>query len=58
MDCNFYYCFLGFYLFAYITGDGSSGILSVDGELVTWFSVGLYSLHLNNFFIIQFIKKK
>src|SRR3989344_9408750 len=30
--------------FAYATGDGNGTILSFDGEMVTWFFAGLYSL--------------
>lgn len=43
---------------AYKIGDGNGGILSVDGELMTWFLSGLYSFISLIYFIVQFVKNR
>jgi len=43
---------------AYMTGDGNGGIVDIDGELVTWFLVGLYSFLSFIYFIIQLFKNR
>lgn len=50
--------FISSVLLAYKIGDGTGGIVSIDGELITWFLVGLYSLISIIYFITQFFKNK
>ncbi len=44
-------------LIAWATGDGNGAIVSFDGELTTWFLIGLYSLISIIYFIAQFFKE-
>lgn len=44
-------------LMAYAAGDGNGAIVDIDGELTTWFFVGLYSFISIIYFIVQFLKK-
>lgn len=41
---------------AYKTGDGNGTILSMNGEMMTWFLAGLYSLTSIIYFVVQFLK--
>lgn len=43
-------------LFAYGVGGGNGAIIDIDGELVTWFFLGLYSLISIIYFTVQFFK--
>ena len=45
-------------LIAYAVGDGNSSIISINGEFITWFFTGLYSLVSIIYFIVQFFKNK
>ena len=44
--------------FAYAAGDGNGAIVDIDGELITWFFVGLYSFISIIYFIVQFFKNR
>jgi len=43
---------------AYAIGGGNGAIISFDGEMVTWFFVGLYSFVSIIYFIVQFFKNR
>lgn len=45
-------------IFAYKNRRGSGGILSFDGELITFTIIGLYSFISIIYFIVQFVKNK
>src|SRR3989338_3985828 len=44
--------------FAYAAGDGNGAVVDIDGELTTWFFVGLYSFISVVYFIVQFFKNR
>lgn len=43
-------------LLAYNTGDGNGAIVSMDGEMQTWFLSGLYSIFSFSYFIFQYFR--
>ena len=43
---------------AYMVGDGNGAILSFDGEMITWFCVGIYSIVSFIFVLVNFLKNK
>lgn len=45
-------------LIAWMIGDGNGAIISFDGEMITWFFVGLYSLISIIYFIVAKRTKK
>jgi len=51
--------YIGISIFlAYRTGDGNGSIFVINGELLTWFLAGLYSIISIIYFIIQHLKNK
>ncbi len=42
---------------SYKIGDGSGTIISTDGEMITWYLIGLYSIVSIFYFITQYLKK-